>query len=308
MSETRFNPPPHWPVPKGWTPSADWRPDPTWPPAPPGWQFWVPDTAVETVAEAQTDPESPPAKPSRPWWYLSKGTLAGIVTFAVVVAVGLGFIVLFQKPVGIRTMPQTRDLPPTYDGSASSPITPDWGGTRLYVDFAAWSGFGGIDANFSNGNASVRLDTHDTTDSWRTKWSGLISPLTTGCAMRIVGRVRDISHTLGVPGGFGIGVGSLGAGDADSAELTGTSFQFDFGQRGYRSAVYPSDIDAGLTSATLDHEWHQIDVVIKPDSRALSVDGQLVTTTLDQNPCGQPFIRVWAGAAEFADFTVTPIA
>jgi hypothetical protein len=234
---TKFNPPPQWPVPKGWTPSADWIPDPSWPPAPSGWQFWVPEETVEKpVEKVLAYPERPAELPSRRrWWHLSKGDVFGIVAFAVVVALGLVVVVvlgIIQQPTGIRTLPETKPITPTQIGSAPTWVDPGWGTTPLYIDFSAWNRFGGVDATFSNGNESVRLDTHDTTDNWRTKWSGLISPMTTGCAMRIVGRVRDISHTVGVPGGFGIGIGSLAPGNRDDAELTGMAFQFDFGQRG----------------------------------------------------------------------------
>ena len=44
----RFNPPPNWPVPPGWTPGPNWAPDPSWGPPPPGWQFWVDDSAART--------------------------------------------------------------------------------------------------------------------------------------------------------------------------------------------------------------------------------------------------------------------
>ena len=41
----RFRTPPGWPEPPaGWRPPPAWAPDPQWPPAPPGWQFWQPDT------------------------------------------------------------------------------------------------------------------------------------------------------------------------------------------------------------------------------------------------------------------------
>jgi hypothetical protein len=41
----RFRTPPSWPEPPaGWRPAPGWAPDPQWPPAPPGWQFWEPDT------------------------------------------------------------------------------------------------------------------------------------------------------------------------------------------------------------------------------------------------------------------------
>ncbi|WP_026356955.1 PQQ-binding-like beta-propeller repeat protein [Mycobacterium sp. 141] len=42
----RFNPPPAWPVDPDFTPGPDWQPDPAWPAAPPGWRFWVEDTAA----------------------------------------------------------------------------------------------------------------------------------------------------------------------------------------------------------------------------------------------------------------------
>ena len=47
MPHERFNPPPNWPVPQGWTPPPGWEPDPSWPPAPPGWQFFVDESAPE---------------------------------------------------------------------------------------------------------------------------------------------------------------------------------------------------------------------------------------------------------------------
>ena len=41
----RFRTPPGWPEPPaGWRPPPGWAPDPQWPHAPPGWQFWEPDT------------------------------------------------------------------------------------------------------------------------------------------------------------------------------------------------------------------------------------------------------------------------
>ncbi len=46
----RFNAPPQWPVPPGWFPDAAWSPNPSWPPAPPGWRFFVDDTAPHPPA------------------------------------------------------------------------------------------------------------------------------------------------------------------------------------------------------------------------------------------------------------------
>jgi hypothetical protein len=230
---------------------------------------------------------------------------------AVLATLGIGFLVVDHRSVRVRSLPQTQIINPArVPSSVSAPgwREPPWGSTGLYSDFANWTKFGGIDAAVSGNNGgSVVLNTHDTTDTWHTKWSGLISP-TTACAMRIVGRARDVSHAAGVPGGFGIGVGTLGPGNPDGAELTGSAIQFDFGQQGYRTAMYPSDSDHGLTSAPLDHDWHQIDVVINPTSHTLAVDGRTVVTTPAAGQCGQAVIRVWAGSAEFDQFTVTPLA
>jgi hypothetical protein len=40
-TETRFNPPPNWPLPKGFVPPAGWQPDPAWGPEPQGWPLWL---------------------------------------------------------------------------------------------------------------------------------------------------------------------------------------------------------------------------------------------------------------------------
>src|SRR5262249_45494610 len=159
--------------------SADWTPDPSWPQAPPGWQFWLsdePEDDVVTYAESPAEADTPD-RPPRRWWHRSKGTIAGIVAFNAVVAIGLVVLFMVPRPLTRRTMPETHDLPPTVNDSAPTGADPGWrdpgwGTTPLYIDFAAWTRFGGIDATVSDGGKTVRLDTHDTTDTWRTKWSG----------------------------------------------------------------------------------------------------------------------------------------
>jgi hypothetical protein len=307
-----FNPPPNWPVPPGWSPPPDWEPPSSWPPAPPGWIFWPKERVARTEASTDTVDalETAAEMPSRrPWWRPPVGVIVYPVALAVLAALGLGFVIA-DPSTRIRLQPHSEPVTPTSvppTGSSQGWREPPWGTTGLYINFAEWTKFGGIDASFSDNGESVVLDTHDTTDTWHTKWSGLISPNTTACAMRIVGRARDVSHTIGVPGGFGIGVGTLRPGNADDAELTGTAIQFDFGQQGYRTAIYPSDSDYGLTPAPLDYQWHQIEVVINATSHTLAVDGRTVATTPAAGQCGQPVIRVWAGSAEFDQFTVTPI-
>jgi hypothetical protein len=73
----RFRTPPGCPEqPVGWRPPAEWAARPRWPPAPPGWQFWEPDTEHPGpyAAPAQAPPVHPsavngaaPAQPSGNW-------------------------------------------------------------------------------------------------------------------------------------------------------------------------------------------------------------------------------------------------
>jgi hypothetical protein len=320
MAGAQFNPPPNWPVPPRWSPPPNWDPPLSWPPAPPGWIFWLsepvagPQNSAAPVSTLEDDTLEGDAQspPPRPWWRPPASVIVYPVALAVLAAIGLGFVFVDHPSTRIRLLPDNQSIAPTSGPQTGTENVPTWRDpgwvTPLYIDFAGWTKFGGIDAAFSDSGESVVLDTHDTTDTWHTKWSGLISPKTTACAMRIAGRVRDISHTSGVPGGFGIGVGTLGPGNTDGAELAGSAIQFDFGQQGYRTAIYPSDSDHGLVSAALDHQWHQIDVVINADSHTLAVDGHTAATTPAGGQCGRPVIRVWAGSAEFDQFTVTPLA
>jgi hypothetical protein len=189
---------------------------------------------------------------------------------------------------------------------ATPSFIPDWPRPQdTYVDFSSWASFGGIDARFTEDGRAVSLDTHDTTDTWHTKWSGLIQQGPPQCTFRLTGRVRDTSHAVGVAGGFGIGMGDVGSGDPTTATLTGSAIQFDFGQNGYRMAVYPSDNDNGLTPAALDNHWHDIDLTVDTRGSSLLVDGRQVAETTSAGQCGHPVIRIWAGAAEFANFRFT---
>ncbi|WP_157516761.1 hypothetical protein [Mycobacterium sp. MS1601] len=172
------------------------------------------------------------------------------------------------------------------------------------TDFRTWTQFGGVDASLSGSGATVTLDTHDSVQTWRTKWSGATIVRPRGCELHLTGRVRDISHSTGVSGGFGIGLAELNAQTGDS-ELLGAAVQFDFGFGGYRLTEYPSDADAGVIPAHLDNGWHVIDLTIDAAGNVeMDLDGHPVIRSAMPPVCGAPTIRVWAGAAEFADFVV----
>lgn len=312
MSEARFNPPPSWPVPHGWSPPPDWQPDPSWPPAPPGWTFWVRRSEVEDTepGEAPQVESTAESTPRRRSWRIPAAA-TGSILVAAAVAYGGVYTFAHRDSTDVGTQRSTTTVAETRTATVSeaAPTTgwqPPSYRTPLFIDFATWTPFGGIDAVYGGDGDSALLDTHDTTDTWSTKWSGLISPKTTTCAARIVGRVRDVSHVAGIPGGFSIGLATLSE-DGPNAGLTGTAVQFDFGMQGFRTAVYPSDSDYGFESAALDRGWHDVEVLIDQTSHVLTVDGRVVAQTQAGGQCGSPVIRVWAGSAEFDDFTVTPL-
>ncbi len=206
------------------------------------------------------------------------------------------------QPTAIRTLPEVHTIAP--EGA----IRPDWPSWHsIYVDFRTWAPFGGVDARFADNGRSVVLDTHDTVDTWQTKWSGLIDQGTPMCEFRINGKVRSVSHRAGVPGGFAIGLTALGAGEPTPAVLTGTGVQFDFGFNGFRVARYPDDSGQSVAVGPLDNEWHRIEVAIGPAAHTLIVDGMPALQTPGSGQCGTPTLRVWAGAAEFADFSFQPV-
>jgi hypothetical protein len=131
----------------------------------------------------------------------NEGTLkvALIVASAVVLgaaaAIAIAIVVRHQRPSGAgpaNANGPTRTLP------SSSPDTA--------AALNGWEQFGGIDAHPGSGGNTVVLDTHNTTETWTTKWSGLIAPGESACTLHFSARVRDISHTSGVPGGYGIGL------------------------------------------------------------------------------------------------------
>lgn len=291
-AEATFNAPPGWSVPRDFYPGPDWSPDPAWPPAPADWAFWGPqDTGGGGVVASE--PPSPATKRRR--WRLP---IVIAVALAITAAVVLGIVL---------TLPDSRlriDARPEEWPIAGGGVAPDWPSPAAgKIDFSTWSRFGGIDAQFADDGTTVRLDTHDTTDTWRTKWSGLVEPGPPRCELRLAGRVRDSSHAVGVPGGFAMALAAVGPGDPGSADLTGTGIQFDFGASGFRTATYPDDSGPAVVAAALDGEWHDVTIAIGPRGHALTVDGRTVVDSDLPGRCGNAVLRVWAGSAEFADFT-----
>lgn len=194
-------------------------------------------------------------------------------------------------------------------GSSSTGVAPGWPpySPEPFLDFEAWQAFGAANAEFNDNGRTAVLDTHDTTETGHTTWSGLISTRTTACAVRIVGRVRDLTHDAGQAGGFAIGLGELAPDALTHAALTGSAVQYDFPAGGFQAAVYPAGTVHGTGPDVLNEGWHDVDVTIDSRSHTVVVDGTPTLHTATRGGCGRPFIRVWAGATEFADFTVTPL-
>ncbi|CAM3942601.1 hypothetical protein H7J08_02385 [Mycobacterium frederiksbergense] len=290
---TRFNKPPNWPdFPDNWTPGPDWNPDPSWDPAPRGWRFWSEEAtpfgdARSNAAEVGGDPRRRPI------------LVAATLISGLILAAGTGVVVksLRDKEPSVGTPDVALTFVPRHPTVAPFPPS-------VVASFEDWTRFGGIDATVSETGAAVVLDTHDTVETWDTKWSGLKLDGPEVCSLQVTGRVRSISHSPGVAGGFGIGIGAV-EGLAEFETLMGAAVQFDVGQQGYRLATYPSDGDSGFVAAALDHAWHTIDLTIEESGAVLlEVDGRLAVEGTLSSACGRPIVRVWAGAAEFADFVI----
>lgn len=261
----RFNPPPGWSVPHpGWAPPQGWTPPPHWPPAPEGWQFWIP-----TTAEGGTAPPRRSKATQKTLW----------------VAIGAGVIALTAVLIAVIAV--------TNGGSDKSPS-----------NFNMWTPFGGVDAGIADGGRSVMLNTHDTTASWSTKWSGLAYRGQTTCSVDISGHIRDVSHNVATPGGFGIGLAAI-EGSGNDEELRGVAIQFDYGFQGYRTVRYPDDSTVSVAPAQLDSNDHTVRVRIDGlGNYTMDVDGVTKVSTHGVRTCGNPAIRIWAGATTFRDFSV----
>ena len=77
--------------------------------------------------------------------------------------------------------------------------------------------------------------------------------------------------------------------------------------RGPRRCHDPSIAWSPLDAAPLDQDWHKFDITIDAQGWITAqVDGKTVVHTQGSAVCGMPTIRVWAGSAEFRDFSVQP--
>jgi hypothetical protein len=222
--------------------------------------------------------------------------MALIVACAVVLAAAAAIAIA----VAVRPHRSTNSS----DAANGASTTPPTAHDAMSLD--GWNQFGGIDAHAGPTGDTVVLDTHDTTANWATKWSGLIAPTEPSCTLHVSTRVRDISHTPGVPGGYGIGLATTKDDPPGQLTLNGTAIQYDFGLQGYRTAIYPDDSAFGLAPAALDHDWHTIEVTFNAQGIASeTVDGKVMVQQQIGKLCGKPVIRVWAGAVEFGDISIS---
>jgi hypothetical protein len=172
------------------------------------------------------------------------------------------------------------------------------------ADSPNWVEFGHVEVVPDPSDHGMLLDTDDTTKTWSVKWSGVIASRLTGCGWEISGQARNATNQPGVPGGFGIGLGSLDS----SGVLSGLAAQFDYGFSGYRAVSYPSDDTLQQRSASLDQGWHTFDESVSSAGRVrLTVDNSVVLDVQGFPVCGAPVIRVWAGAVFFENLSVKPV-
>ena len=293
-------PPTNHPQPPAGPPPATQIGPPTRPPSRPySGSVWPPPPPAQPPMEPPPTPRPASAARRSKRWIVLAAALA-------VTSVLVGGLVIWQStrpsttpPIASTTTPISGTTSPISSSTTTSAIPA--------VDFHSWQAFGVIDAKISGDGQSVVLDTHDTTENWTAVWSVLIAPGPPKCSTHITGRARDISHSSGVAGGFGIGLTTLQEDSSGQQVIYGSAVQYDFGLNGYFAVAYPTAEAYSLDAAPLDHEWHDFDVRIDEQGRITAqIDGQPVVQAQGSAVCGMPTIRVWAGSAEFREFSAQP--
>ena len=281
LTRAPYAPPPAGPQPPGRPPSHPYAQPP-----------------LEQPAMQSASPPIPASSPARRLrWILPAAAVAAALLV-------VGGVVVWQ-----RARPSTTAATSATTTSISATTTTSRITTSAIaaVDFRSWKLFGGIDAQISGDGRSVVLDTHDTTDNWKAVWSGLIAPGPPQCSSRITGQARDINHNLAAAGGFGIGLTTIQTDSSGQEAAFGSAVQYDFGLRGYFAVRYPTAESYSLVAAPLDHEWHNFDVTIDEQGWITAeIDEKQAVRAKGNAVCGMPTLRVWAGAAEFRDFSVQP--
>jgi serine/threonine-protein kinase len=262
-----------------------------------------PPPARPLMPRPPTQPASPPSARPAPAARRSKRWIVPAAIVAVTAVIG-GLAIWYTTRSSTAPPASSTASPKASTTSSISSTVPPVIPT---VDFRSWQAFGGIDAKISDDGRSAVLDTHNTTQNWTAAWSGLIAPGPPQCSTHITGSARDISHSSGVAGGFGIGLTTLQKDASGQQASYGSAVQYDFGLNGYFAVAYPTAEAYSLDAAPLDHDWHKFDITIDAQGWITAqVDGKTVVHTQGSAVCGMPTIRVWAGSAEFRDFSVQP--
>jgi serine/threonine-protein kinase len=266
------------------------------PAPPPGRQF----TVQPPMAQAPPSSSQPVATSRRSKRWIVPTAIVGVA--AVLGGVAIWYTTRSSTPPSISSR-----VPGAPTPSPISPIAPGNPPAVGAVDFRSWQAFGGIDAKVGDDGRSVVLDTHDTAENPTSAWSGLIASGPPQCSTHITGSARDIDHNSGTTGGFGIGLTTLQKEGSGQETAYGSAVQYDFGMNGYLAVEYPTAKSYSLVPAPLDHEWHTFDISIDTNGWITTqVDGQTVVRAKGNAVCGTPMIRVWAGSAEFREFSVEP--
>ena len=129
-------------------------------------------------------------------------------------------------------------------------------------------------------------------------WGG-VRALTKACDYKFSAQARVLSGK-----GYGLNVReTFGPGDVAQE---GHGFQYDPGAEGLRDIEYP-DVEASPTALLLtDNGWHTVVVEVQDGRYRTTLDGALVFTGTTAATCGQLYIRVWSGAAEFRNVALEP--
>lgn len=177
-----------------------------------------------------------------------------------------------------------------HTGARGTPQQTIFPSSGMRIPTSAWKKLG--QAELSPGT-----DGAFTIESTQQYWGGFVAH-TNECNYRLSGQARVLS-------GNGLGFNVRTKVVSDNV-LEGHGFQYDPGADGIRDITYP-DVESSPTAIQpTNTNWHSITVDVDGDRYRTTLDGQLEFTGTTTATCGDVFLRVWSGKAEFRDMSLEP--
>lgn len=253
----KFNPPPGWPPPpEGWVPPRGWKPEKSWPPAPPGWRFWVDDSAPPMVRTVSPGPAPVRLAQQREAIVKQPGPMLGTTRSKIVAAVvGVAAIWVAGIAIGGDAESSTAVLEPSVV-APSAIATPDLSATTDAVPQTTMPGAGAASGapQSEKSTEPVGEPTPEPTEDSEQFPSLLHMP---------------VAKALEVARGTGLDQDAIAIWDDDSQDLLDADRAWDGNWFVVAQEINPDDGDLELTVEQADDESAALKYPAKPKKAKL---------------------------------------